>query len=170
MNALFESIACLCVAYDPSVPVFDVKDVDGQSVLSRDGSGSENVDAGHGKGPGDFLEDSLPVSGYDVYDRKGSSEIVSPTYDRNFGIAFVLLKAVNHVDVQGDFLFAGVGKIPDWNLLEMLVDFFLGNSFHFHVLVGVFQGTWVFSGVFAFQDGKGVGKQLRMQFLLVVVP
>ncbi len=99
MNALFESLACLCVVYDPTIPVFDVKDVDGQSVLPSDGSGSENVDARYSKGSGDFLEDSLPVTSYDVYDRKGSSEIVSPTYDRNFGIAFVLLKAVNHVDV-----------------------------------------------------------------------
>ena len=83
------------------------KSADGQSVLPRDGSGSENIDAVTAKALR-LSRRFLLVSGYDVYDRKGSSEIVSPTYDRNFGIAFVLLKAVNHVDMQGDFL-AGVG-------------------------------------------------------------
>ena len=38
MNGIFESLACLGIAYDASVSVFDVKDIDGQSVFSRDGS------------------------------------------------------------------------------------------------------------------------------------
>jgi len=170
LNGVFELLSCLDVVYDSSLPVFDVKDVDGQAVLSRDGPGSENVDAGHGKGSGDFLKDSLPVTGDDVHDREGSPEIVSPTYDRRFGILSVFLKAVNHVDVEGNLLLAGVGKITDGDLFEMVKDFFLGNPFHVHVLVGVFQSAWVFSCVLAFQDCEGVGEELRMKFLLVVVP
>jgi hypothetical protein len=170
LDGIFESLACLDVVYDSSSPIFDVKDVYGQTVLSRDGSGTENVDAGHGKGPGDFLKDSLAVTGYDVHDREGSPKVVSPTYDRSFRILSVFLKAVNHVDVESNFLLPGVGKITDGDLFEVVEDFFLGDPLNLHIPISVLQGAWVFSGVLAFQNSEGVGEELSMELLLVVVP
>ena len=170
LNGRFAKISGFWVIDHSALFVLDVKNIDRQAIFPGNRSRSKNVETGHGECSGDFFKQTGSVLGDDIHNSEGATQIISPIDNRIGGLGAIASISMNHFHMQGYFFPSGMSEIAYWNLLQMVHDFIFRNSVDHHALVCVLKSVGILERPFPFKHGQSVREEMRMKFLLVVIP